>query len=62
MSAIDDLRQFRQILVAMRRDCAARGIKPDADRAEWAAGVTNAQEWIEAVDKAIADEQKLGGS
>jgi hypothetical protein len=61
MSAIDDLKQFRTIVVAIRRDCAAKGSLPEADRADCAAGIKNAQEWIEAIDKAIADEQKLGG-
>ncbi len=60
MSAVDDLRQFRNLLVSFRRECAAKGIQPGADREDCAAGIKNAQEWIEAIDKAIADEQKLG--
>lgn len=60
MSAIDDLKQFRNLVVALRRNCAATGILPEADCADCAAGIKNAQDWIEAIDKAIADEQKLG--
>ena len=59
MSAFDDLKQFRQVLVGVRRECAAKGILRDADQAEWAAGIKNARDWIEAIDKAIEDEQKL---
>ena len=59
MSAVDDLKQFRQVFVGVRRECAAKGILRDADRADLAAGIKNAQDWIEAIDKAIEDEQKL---
>jgi hypothetical protein len=61
MSALDDLVKFRAVLVGVRRDAAANGIKPGADRAQFGIGLKNAQEWIEAIDHAIDDEKRMGG-
>jgi hypothetical protein len=57
MAAVDDLRSFRRILVADRRKACAEGIKPGADVGQWVQTLQSLQERIDAVDRAIANEQ-----
>ena len=57
MAAVDDLKVFRRILVADRRKAAAEGIRPSADVGQWAQTLQTLQDRIDAVDRAIANEQ-----
>jgi hypothetical protein len=57
MAAVDDLKSFRQILIADRRKAAAEGIKSGADVGQWGQTLLTLQERIDAVDRAIANEQ-----
>ena len=57
MSAAEDLKSFRRLLVADRRKAAAEGIKSGADVGRWAQTLQTLQERIDAVDRAIANEQ-----
>jgi hypothetical protein len=62
MSALDDLRRLRALLVEARRKCAAEGAMSPKDIGQSASNVQVLQERIEAVDRAIKDEETIAGS
>jgi hypothetical protein len=62
MSALDDLNRFRQMLVAVRRNCAVEGLRNPTDIGQWGQSIAQVQERIEAVDTAIEDEAKLAAA
>jgi hypothetical protein len=62
MSAVDDLLKLRALLVEARRKCAAEGVKSPKDIGQWGPAVQTLQERIEAVDRAIKDEEAIAAS
>jgi hypothetical protein len=60
MSAAADLASFRAMLVEVRRRCARQAMV-DADTAQSAINLAAIQAHVEAVDRAIADENELEG-
>jgi hypothetical protein len=61
MSALEDLRKLRDLLVAARRRSAAQGVETPEDIGQPGANIEILQGRIDAVDKAIADEAKIAG-
>jgi hypothetical protein len=60
MSEVEILKSLREKLVAERRRVAGLALESDQSRPEsWAASLKDVQELIEAVDRAIADEEEL---
>jgi len=59
VAALDDLRRLRRKLVEARRKAAAEGARPGSDEVQAARSIQALQERIEAIDRAIADEEKL---
>jgi hypothetical protein len=63
MSAIDDLKKVRAILIEQRRQEAVKLIAGGTgELARWAPAILNTTNWIAAVDHAVDDEQKLVSS
>ena len=60
--ALEDLRKLRALLVEARRKCAAEGAKNPKDIGQWGPNVDVLQERIDAVDRAIKDEEAIAGS
>ena len=59
VSAVDDLKKLRRRLVDSRRKAAAEGARPASDEVQASRSVQTIQDRIEAIDRAIADEQAL---
>jgi hypothetical protein len=62
MSALDDLRKLRELFVAARRNLAAQGAQNPKNIVQWGRDIEVVQGHIDAVDKAIEDENKIAGS
>jgi hypothetical protein len=62
MSALDDLRKLRELLVAARRKIATQSVLKPEDIGQWGMDVEVLQGRIDAVDEAIQDETKIAGS
>jgi hypothetical protein len=62
MAALDDLRKLRELLVDARRKNAAEGVKNPKDIGQWGPNVQALQDRIEAIDRAIKDEEKITGA
>jgi hypothetical protein len=59
MSPIDDLKKARLILVEQRRYQVSKLISGGPEEAaRWGPGITQHVTWIEAIDRAIEDEEK----
>jgi hypothetical protein len=62
MSALDDLQEFRQMLVIVGRNCAAEVWATQGTSAHGARVWLKSMSAIDAVDKATADETKIAAA
>ena len=56
---VDDLKKVREALVQLRRREAAQIVNEGGELATYAAGILRTTTWIDAVDKAVQDEQSV---
>ena len=62
MSALDDLQEFSQMLVIVRRNCAAEVCATPGTSTNGARVSLRSMSAIDAVDRAMADETKIAAA